>query len=355
MHYENIKERILTFIENEEKDSFDSLALQVFAYQYENNRIYRKFCRSRKVHPSMVESYQQIPPVPVGAFKEADIACTPIEEAGTYFQTSGTTSGKQGRNFHRDLEVWTSSMKTHFEENIMKDNCRVKMAILFPHPTEIPNSSLAQYLYTAIRDYGTEESVYIASNGTYDFEKLVSFIEESERTNTPVYLLGATFSFIHFVEYTKDKNLEFQLPKGSRLMDTGGSKGRSIEMSSGQFKQLVAEAFNLPVEDCVNMYGMTELSSQFYDQNESGRQKAPHWVRTIVINPENGLCVQDGERGILVHYDLANFHSVLGVMTEDLGITENDGFYLLGRSEGAEAKGCSLAVEQFRNGVNKWN
>lgn len=227
------------------------------------------------------------------------------------------------------------------------------MAILFPHPSEMPNSSLSQYLYTAIRDYGTEESVYIASNGTYDFEKLVSFIEESERTNTPVYLLGATFSFIHFVEFMKGKNLQFQLPKGSRIMDTGGSKGRAIEMSSVQFKQMVAEACSLPVEDCVNMYGMTELSSQFYDQSGSGQQKAPHWVRTVVINSENGLCVQDGNRGILVHYDLANFHSVLGVMTEDIGIKESDGFYLLGRSEGAEAKGCSLAVEQFRNGVSK--
>ncbi len=353
MHYEDIKQRILTFIEKEERDSFNSLALQVFTYQYENNRIYRKFCRSRKVHPSMVQSYQQIPPVPVGAFKEADITCTLIDEAETYFQTSGTTSGKQGRNYHRDLEVWTASMKSHFEDNIMKDKSRVKMAILFPHPKEMPNSSLSQYLYTAIRDYGTEDSVYIANNGAYDFEKLVLFLLESERTNTPVYLLGATFSFIHFVEYMRGKNLQFQLPEGSRLMDTGGSKGRAIEMSSVQFKQMVSLEFTLPVEDCVNMYGMTELSSQFYDQSGSGQQKAPHWVRTVVINPENGLCVQDGERGILVHYDLANFHSVLGVMTEDLGISKKGEFYLLGRSEGAEAKGCSLAVEQFRNGVSK--
>lgn len=355
MNYENIKKRILAFIENEERDSFDSLALEVFIYQYENNRIYRKFCRSRKVHPSMIQSYLQIPPVPVGAFKEADLACTPIEEAETYFQTSGTTSGKQGRNIHRDLEVWTASMKTHFEENIMKEKKRVKMAILFPHPKEMPNSSLSQYLYIAYRDYGMERSEYIASNGAYDFEKLVSFIEESEHTNTPVYLLGATFSFIHLVEYMENKNLRFQLPKGSRLMDTGGSKGRAIEMTADQFKQMVAKAFTLPVEDCVNMYGMTELSSQFYDHNGFGRQKAPHWVKTVVINTENGLPVLEGERGILVHYDLANFHSVLGVMTEDLGIAEKDGFYLLGRSEGAEAKGCSLAVEQFRNGVSKWN
>jgi acyl-CoA synthetase (AMP-forming)/AMP-acid ligase II len=138
-------------------------------------------------------------------------------------------------------------------------------------------------------------------------------------------------------------------------MDTGGSKGQAIEMSSEHFKQMVAEAFSMPKEDCINMYGMTELSSQFYDQNGDGIQKSPHWVKTVVIAPENGFRVQEGEQGILVHYDLANFHSVLGVMTEDLGVAEKAGFKLLGRSQGADAKGCSLAVEQFRNGVSKWN
>jgi phenylacetate-coenzyme A ligase PaaK-like adenylate-forming protein len=355
MNYEQIKQNILAFIENGESDSFESLALQVFTYQYENNPIYRKFCRARKVHPSMLQSYEQIPPVPVGAFKEADISCTPIEEAETYFQTSGTTSGRQGRNIHRDLDVWIASMKAHFEESMMKEKKQVKMAILFPHPKEMPHSSLAHYLFIALRDYGTKDSEYIATNGDYDFEKLVAFIAEAEQSNTPVYLLGATFSFIHFVEYMENNNLRFQLPKGSRVLDTGGSKGRAIEMSSDHFKEMVAEAFALPKSDCVNMYGMTELSSQFYDQSGEGIQKAPHWVKTVVINPENGLRVQKGEKGILVHYDLANFHSVLGVMTEDLGIAENAGFKLLGRSQGAEAKGCSLAVEQFRNGVSRWN
>jgi hypothetical protein len=42
-------------------------------------------------------------------------------------------------------------------------------------------------------------------------------------------------------------------------------------------------------------------------------------------------------------------------MAEDLGIAEKTGIYLLGRSQGAEAKGCSLAVEQFRSGLSRWN
>ena len=54
-----------------------------------------------------------------------------------------------------------------------------------------------------------------------------------------------------------------------------------------------------------------------------------------------------GARGILVHCDLANFNSVTTILTEDVGQQADGGFLLLGRAEGAAAKGCSLAVEEF--------
>jgi hypothetical protein len=54
-----------------------------------------------------------------------------------------------------------------------------------------------------------------------------------------------------------------------------------------------------------------------------------------------------GERGVLVHTDLANYNSVTTLLTEDVGIATDDGFILLGRAQGAQAKGCSLAVEDF--------
>ena len=57
--------------------------------------------------------------------------------------------------------------------------------------------------------------------------------------------------------------------------------------------------------------------------------------------------VAAGERGILVHCDLANFNSVTTILTEDVGVAVDGGFLLLGRAVGAQAKGCSLAVEEF--------
>ena len=106
----------------------------------------------------------------------------------------------------------------------------------------------------------------------------------------------------------------------------------------------------IPRSQCINMYGMTELSTQFYDEgNESvpSLKSGPHWIRSRIVDPLSGREVPAGERGILVHCDLANFNSVTTILTEDVGVAMDGGFLLLGRAEGAQAKCCSLAVEEF--------
>jgi hypothetical protein len=95
---------------------------------------------------------------------------------------------------------------------------------------------------------------------------------------------------------------------------------------------------------------MTELCSQFYDDGNAvvpSVKSGPHWIRSRVVEPLTGIEVPKGQRGILVHCDLANFNSVTSILTEDVGVEVDGGFLLLGRAEGAQAKGCSLAVEEF--------
>ena len=73
----------------------------------------------------------------------------------------------------------------------------------------------------------------------------------------------------------------------------------------------------------------------------------PHWLRSRLIDPLTGREVPRGERGVLVHCDLASFNAVTSILTEDVGIASGEGFLLLGRAEGAQARGCSLAVAEF--------
>jgi len=78
---------------------------------------------------------------------------------------------------------------------------------------------------------------------------------------------------------------------------------------------------------------------------EPRRKLAPPWARVRAVDPETGEDRPPGEVGALVIVDLANTGSVQAVQTADLGRVLRDGFEVLGREPGAEARGCSIAAD----------
>ncbi len=207
----------------------------------------------------------------------------------------------------------------------------------------------------------------IASDGswTLDFDAVLAALEDDLKlkTQNSKLILGTAFSFVHLLDYLAERNLRFQLPPGSRVMETGGYKNRSRSMPKVELHALITERLGVPIENVVCEYGMSELSSQAYDvslggagclqpaEERRGGDTAPYlrrhfhfppWARVRIISPENGREVADGETGLIRVYDLANVFSVMAVQTEDLGIRREDGFELIGRARMAELRGCSL-------------
>ena len=70
------------------------------------------------------------------------------------------------------------------------------------------------------------------------------------------------------------------------------------------------------------------------------------WVRSVFLDPATLAPVPDGEQGVIAHYDLANWNSCLAILTEDLGVRSSCGYTLNGRAKGAEARGCSITVDE---------
>lgn len=337
-------------------DAFDALARDVFRHQLRNNRPYAAYCRRRGVD-GRVEHWSRIPAVPTAAFKELPLVSGDPEQARLVFRTSGTTRGRERRGEHRVLDpgLYNASLVPAFRAHLLPDRDRILMISLIPPRAEQPDSSLSYMVDSVMEELGAVGSRHVASVADgLDSRALGAAIGDAG--DAPVCLLGTTAAFIHWLD-TLERDGPFRLPPGSRLMDTGGYKGRGRDVPEDALRRLYTDRLGLAPEYCINEYGMTELLTQFYDSTlrdlHSGvadplarrRKLGPPWVRTLVVDPETLESAPDNETGILAHYDLANMDSVLAVQTEDIGRRRQDGFELLGRSPGAAPRGCSLAMD----------
>ena len=332
-------------------EQFNALALKIFDYQFQNNPPYQLFCRQREQTPRTTKNWRDVPAVPINGYKDLCLSCCNPKSVKRTFMTSGTTKdGLRGQCRHPTLSVYDASMIAAFRQYFMEEHDRLRMGILFPTEQAMPNSSLAHYLALALKEFGSEGSRYLLSNDGIDWKELFTELEQVEQSGEPYALLGASFSFVHVMDEMARVGKSVSLPAGSRILDTGGFKGQSRELELDDFYESLSSRFGVLREDCINMYGMTELSTQFYDSGNAScpsTKSGPNWVRSQIVNPLTGAEFQKGERGVLAHHDLAHFNCVSSILTEDAGVEVDDGFILLGRAEGVEAKGCSMAVDEF--------
>ena len=332
-------------------DTFNALALRLFEYQFALNSPLRDFAKARSKTPRTATNWTDIPAIPITALKKRLLSCVKPDASGRSFLTSGTTqSGLRGQSYHPTLEVYDASMRRNFACRVMQGDTRLKMGSLFPNPEALPNSSLAYYLQLAITHFGTPGSREFITPDGIEFEALYATLRQAEKMGEPYVLLGASFSLVHVMDDMQRRDMKFTLPQGSRILDTGGFKGQSRDLPLDAFYDGLSTAFGVPKSQCINMYGMTELSTQFYDYGNAvspSEKSGPHWIRTRVVNPLTGKPVKKGDVGVLAHTDLAHFNVAISILTEDAGIETDDGFLLLGRAAGSDAQGCSLAVDEF--------
>lgn len=324
--------------------SFGETALRIFARQYERCQPYRRFCDARGKSPATVSDWREIPHLPVTAFKHARIY-SGEGEPGHLFQTSGTTAGPElrGRHFFQSLDLYAACAKPVFKRYILPDLDRIPMLMLAQPPEENPHSSFSWYLSQQVEAFGAPGQTGWFVDGT---GLQVAALEQALRkADGPVALLGTAFAFVHLV----DSGLSVKLAPGSRIMETGGFKGKSREVERAELYALIQERLGADVA-CVNQYGMTEMSSNCYDQTlvtGSPRKAGPAWVSVRMLDPETLTEVEPGTPGVVAVTDLANLYSCAFLLTQDIGVQYADGFEILGRAPGAEARGCSIAMDQF--------
>ena len=329
---------------------FNDLARAISAFQFEHNPPYRAFCEQTLQTPDRITHWTEIPAVPAAAFRDFALTCFPAGEAVAEFHSSGTTQRQTSRHLFKTLDLYQAAAMPNFATHLLPDGVRLPVLALTQSPGDAPRSSLSRMFGWIAEDFGLPESRFFVEGNVLRVENVVHDLCEAQWSQQPVLLLGTAFAFAHLFDYLAEHDLRFELPERSRAMETGGFKGRAREMTKPELYALFEQRLGLPSWRVVNEYGMTELSSQFYDpslrkQRRSDRKTPPPWTRVQIIDPQTNEPASPGERGLIRVLDAANLWSVMSIQTDDVGVADGNGFAVLGRAGGAMPRGCALNAE----------
>lgn len=360
----NLDEDIFAFIEAgvEQPDTdekFNELALRLFSYQFDANIPYQRYCQKRGALPGKIDSWAEIPAVPSDAFKEVTLCTFTPDQATKVFMSSGTSDQTRRAKAYLDemgVRYTGTSYASMSDGYIFPDERKRRALMMTPPPQTAPNSAIVWGMFKCIENHTIGEPQYFMTRDGFDVPGFVGGLKQAEAEGEPVVIMAPTFGLVHFFDACRDKDLSFKLPAGSVICDGGGYKGRSREVPKAEIFELAQQILGVEPECMINTLGMTELCAAYPDnvfRNHVKGVREPRykpnlaWTRTVVVDPETLEALPHGEQGLLRHYCLANITTVLAVQTDDLGYEIGNGFEVIGRAKGAEARGCSIAFDEI--------
>ena len=314
-------------------ENFNSLALEVFQFQLENNELYRKYCDTLNVDPEKIAGIEQIPFLPIQFFKSHRVSTT-LYEAELIFESSGTTQTINSKHFVKDTGLYQKSYNEAFRL-FYGDPAEWCIIGLLPSYLERNNSSLVMMADSLVQQSGHAQSGFYLN----EWEQLNTTLQSLEKQHQKTLLIGVTFALLDFAEMYP-MSLHY-----TSIMETGGMKGRRKEMTREQVHEILRNSFQLKNID--SEYGMTELLSQAYSYG-SGIFNCPPWMKVLLREEDDPFALHTaGAYGIITGVinviDLANIYSCSFIATEDAGkLYPNHSFEILGRMDNSDIRGCSL-------------
>lgn len=334
-------------------DQFRRLAAELFTHQYRRIEPYRRLCDNRGVTPDDDPAPAEIPAVPTDAFKRVELFAG--DEPIRTFKTSGTTGTDRGTHHFGTLDVYRASLHPPFVRFCNPDRQQLRFLVLAPPPADLSDSSLSFMLGDLVDRFGDDESDFFIrtdeAGDRLEADRLARALDTACDDDTPTLIFGTAFGFAESFERL---NGDWSLPDDSRVVETGGFKGRHQQVSRADLYEAFTNRLGVESTRCLSEYSMTELSSQTYTDElvadePTGRLYAPPWLKIDIVDPVDLTPVDDPEaEGLIRFFDLANVDSVSAVQTSDRGRLHPDGgLELLGRASGADLRGCSLTVEEI--------
>lgn len=345
---------------------FDGLALEIARYQVSTIPAWARLVAQRGVDLARAATAAEIPAMVTDAFRFTRIAAHPPGEDAVVFRTSGTTQGDELRGAHplRTTETYEASLLAWGRSMLLAGGPLGGGIALCPSSSEAPDSSLSFMVDRFLEAIGPARvGHFVHPARGLDVEGVARACDEARRHDAAALVMGTSFAFVQLLDAGASARLE--LPAGSRVMTTGGTKGRTREVDPRVLRRDLAARFGVPTSHVIGEYGMTELASQLYEPDLAAAlgvvakdvrtydvpaYVAPPWLRVTAVDPEDLAPLPDGAIGLARFVDLANVDSAVAVQTADRVRVWGSTVELFGRLPGALPRGCSLALEHLLEG-----
>ncbi|MEG2522328.1 MAG: acyl-protein synthetase [Lachnospiraceae bacterium] len=321
-----------------------------------NCKEYNAFLHNCEIDIATIESYYNLPMLPVQLFKKYELCSVPKEEVLKTMTSSGT-SGQQVSKIY--LDKITSVNQTKTLVKITSDFLGKKRLPMLIIDTKgvIKNRRLFSARGAGILGFsmlGYDVTYALDEDMKLDFKTIEMFLKKHK--GETIFIFGFTYIiWEHFYKELKRAKKNLDLSNGI-LLHGGGFKKLSEEaIDNEMYKVKIKEVCG--VHNIYNYYGMVEQTGSIYMECECGHIHASNFSDIIIRNPKDFSVCSIGERGIIqVVTVLANSYPGHSILTEDVGeiIGEDDCpcgrkgkyFKIYGRILNAEIRGCSDTYEK---------
>lgn len=301
-----------------------------------------------------INSYKELPFLPVRLFKELSLKSVPQEEVVKTVTSSGTSGQKVSKIF---LDRATSSNQQKTMVKIVNEftgSARMPMIIL-DCPSVVRDRNMFSARGAGILGFsifGAKKMYALNDDMQLDTDGLEAFLEQHKGQR--ILLFGFTFMvwqyFYKELLRLKAEGRSFDLSHGILIHGGGWKKLIGEAVSPEEFRSALKSVCGL--EHIHDYYGMAEQTGCIYMECEQGHLHAAVFSDVIARRPEDFSECEIGERGILqVVSTIPESYPGHSLLTEDEGVIlgEDDCpcgrkgkyFRILGRLKNAEIRGCS--------------
>ena len=340
-----------SYDKSEKKSFLDSILIDLTRHHKANCPEYSRLLDAWPCNVDELDSYYDIPYLPVRLFKMFDLRSTGQNDIVKSMTSSGTT-GQQVSKIYLDKETATNQTKILTKiVNSFIGHKRVPMIIL-DSKAVLKDRNMFSARGAGILGFsifGSDKIYALDEEMKLDFEQLDAFLEK-HRGET-ILLFGFTFMiWQHFYKELLKSGRTLDLSNGILIHGGGWKKLLDQAVDNATFKRCLHDVCG--INHVHNYYGMVEQTGSVYMECECGHLHASVFSDVIIRNPFDFSVASIGKEGLVeVVSVLPKSYPGHALLTEDLGVIlgEDDCpcgrngkyFSIKGRIKNAEIRGCS--------------